>query len=128
MFWDKITDYKYNTTDPPDAKLMINFMDEIHFDIHARGKSLRDTNLIKNPVNKRGILASGFTRSEWTNLLSENHNNLCDRRCLIIQEKQAGNNTTTFDIEFVAIVDILLKYKCITPTQHKIFFKKFNLF
>jgi len=43
-----LTDYKFDTTDSPDAKVNIDIMDEMHFDIHARGKSLRDeTNLTK---------------------------------------------------------------------------------
>ena len=46
-FLKLITEYKFNTTDSPDTKLIIDFMDEISFDIHARGKSLRDRHLIK---------------------------------------------------------------------------------
>ena len=44
---EMITDYKFSTTGSRDAKLMIDFMDEIGFDIHARGKSSRGRNLIK---------------------------------------------------------------------------------
>ena len=43
----KITDYKFNTTDSPDAKLIMDFMDAMHFDIRSSGRSLRDRNLIK---------------------------------------------------------------------------------
>ena len=71
-----INDYKFNTTDSPDAKLIIDFMDEIHFDKHARGKSVRDKNLIKKYFNKRAILASGLKRSETTIFLPENPNEL----------------------------------------------------
>ena len=35
-----VTDYKFNT-DSPDTKLIIDSLDEMHFDIHARGKSFR---------------------------------------------------------------------------------------
>ena len=41
------TDYRFNLTDSPDAKLFINFRVAITFDILARGKSLGDKNLIK---------------------------------------------------------------------------------
>ena len=54
------TDYKFNTTDPPDAKLIIDFTDEMPFDTHARGKSLGDRNLMKNYNIKRALLASGL--------------------------------------------------------------------
>ena len=55
-----ITDYKYNTTDPPDAKIIINIMVKTHSNIHAKGKIPRDRNLIKNYFNKRALLASGL--------------------------------------------------------------------
>ena len=58
-------------------------------------------------------------RSAGTIFLSENPSELCDRLCLIIQEKQAGNDTKRFDNQIDAIFDKLLEYKCITPTQHK---------
>ena len=102
-----ITDYKFSATDSPDAKLIIDFMDEICFDVHGRGKSLRDDNLIKNYFDKRAILASGLKRSERTIFLSSNPNELWARLCLIIQEKQAGKDTTRFDDEITA-----------NPTQH----------
>ena len=35
------------------------------------------------------------------------------------EKKHAGNDTTIFDTEVVAITNKLLEYKCITPTQHK---------
>ena len=41
-----ITDY-FIKTDSPDAKHFINFLDEMHFVIHAKGKSSRDKNLMK---------------------------------------------------------------------------------
>ena len=99
-------------------------MDEIRFDIHARVKSLRDRNLIKYYFNKRAILASVFKRSEGTIFVSENPNELCDRLCLIIQEKRAGNDTTRFHNEFVGIIDKLLDYKRITPLNTKKIIKK----
>ena len=74
-----ITDYKFNTTDSPDAKLINDFTDEIHFDQHARGKNVRDKNLMKNYFNKRAILVFGLRRSETTIFLSENPNELCDK-------------------------------------------------
>ena len=48
-----ISDYDFDRTDSHDAKQIINFLDEMHFDIHAKGKSSRDENLIKNYLNKR---------------------------------------------------------------------------
>ena len=48
----KITEYRINTTDSTDEKRIIDIMDEMHFDIQFRDKSLRDTNLIKKILIK----------------------------------------------------------------------------
>ena len=47
-----ITDYKFKTTDSPDAKLIIDMMDEIFFDIRSLGKSLRVRDLKKTILIK----------------------------------------------------------------------------
>ena len=67
-----ITEYDFNKTDSPDAKQIINFLDEMHFDIHAKEKSSSDKNNIKNYRNKRAILASRLK----TIFLSENPNEM----------------------------------------------------
>ena len=54
-----ITDYDFNKTDSPDAKQIINFLDEMHCDIHAKGESSRKKNLRKSILIK-AILASGL--------------------------------------------------------------------
>ena len=96
-----ISDYKFITTDSWDAKLIIDSLDEIRFDIHALGESLREKNFRKNYFNKRALLVSGLRRSERTNFFFE----FCDKLCLIIQEKQAGRDANRFDNENVAIMD-----------------------
>ena len=58
-----ITDYKFNRRDSPDAKLIIDNMDEIRFEIHSRGKSLSDRSLLRNYFNTRALLASGLKTS-----------------------------------------------------------------
>ena len=44
---------------------------------------------------------------------------LCHNLNLLLQEKQAGNNSEIIIQENNAIVDKLLEYKCITMKQHK---------
>ena len=83
------------------------------------GKSLRDRNLTKNYLRKRAILASGLR----TIFLSEKLDGLFDKLKLL----RAGNNSNIFKGEIVAIIDKLLEYKGITPTQHKKKFFKFIL-
>ena len=39
-----ITEYNLSETDSPDAKKFNKFLDELHFDIHTKGKSSRDKN------------------------------------------------------------------------------------
>ena len=80
---------------------------------------MRDRNLTKNYFNKRTIIASVLKGSETTIFFSQDPHELCDRLCLIIQEKQAGIDTTRIDNETVAIFNKFLDYKCITLAQHK---------
>ena len=68
---------------------MFDFMDETHFRIHSRGKSLRNRNLIKIYFNKINLLASGLR----TIFHPEDPNELCDKLKLILQEKRVGNNS-----------------------------------
>ena len=68
--------------------------------------------------------ASGLSK---TIFLSSDPNELCDRIKLLLQEKQAGNNSDIFNDEIVAIIDKLLEYKCITKKQHKQILIKCNL-
>ena len=38
------TDFDFDKTNSPDAKQIINFLDQLHFDIHAKGRISRDEN------------------------------------------------------------------------------------
>ena len=58
-------------------------------------------------------MASGFS----TVFLQENPNKLCNRLKLLLQEKQAGNNSDIINGEIIATVDKLLEYKCISKKQ-----------
>ena len=52
---------------------------------------------------------------------------LCNRLKLLLQKNYAGNNSDLINQEIVAIVDKLLKYKCISRKQHKQILIKYNL-
>ena len=43
-----ITEKKFATTDSADARLIMNSKDEMHFDTHARVKSVKDSNLVED--------------------------------------------------------------------------------
>ena len=118
-----MTDYDFKKTNSPGAKQFINFLEEIQFDIHAKDKSFRDENLIKNYSNKRTLLASGLQKVIF---LSENSNEICVGIYSLIQEKQARNHTSKFDDEIIAKVDKLLENKSNTPKQHKQTLNIFN--
>ena len=62
-----------------------------------------------------------------TIFLSKNPDEICDRLKLLLQEKQAGNNSKINNEENVAINDTFLEYNCNTSYQHKKFSSKFNL-
>ena len=61
-------------------------------------------------------MASGVSK---TTFLSSDPDELCEKLKLLLQEKQAGNNSDIVNQEIVAIVDKLLEYKCISKKQHK---------
>ena len=123
-----ITNSKFNVdlASLSDKKLMYDFAKEMHFDLNAPGnKSTRDRKLIKL-LNSPGLMISASGVSK-TIFLSSDPNELCDKLKLLLQQKQAGNNSVIIDQEIVAIVDKLLEYKCITKKQHKQILLKCNL-
>ena len=107
-------------------KLMYNFAKEMNFDVKGLGrKSIRDSTLIKL-LKSPGLMVSASGISK-TIFLSSDHNEFCDRLNLILKEKQAGKNSDLINEEIVAIVDRLLKYRCISKKQHKQLLLKCNL-
>ena len=59
-------------------------------------------------LKSTAIKASGNS----TQFLSCDPNELCDRLKLILQQKQAGNNSNIFNDEIVALDDEILEDKC----------------
>ena len=87
-----------------DKKLMYDFEIEMNFDQKAAGnKFIRGRKLIKL-LNSPGLIfsASGVSK---TIFLSSNPNELCDRLKLLLQEKQAGNNSDIINEKIVVIID-----------------------
>ena len=118
--------YNVNNASLSDKKLMYDFAKEMHFDERRVGnKSTRDRTLIKL-LNSPGLMVSASGVSK-TVFLSSDPNELCDRLKLLLQEKQAGNNSDIINQEIVAIVDKLLEYKCISKKEHKQILIKCNL-
>ena len=110
------TNYNFNHASIQDKKLMYDFAKEMNFDLKALGnKSIRDRTLIKL-LKSPAIMAPGVSK---TIFLSSDPNELCDRIKLILQEKQAGNNSDIINQEIVDIVDKQLENKCISKKQHK---------
>ena len=121
-----ITNYKFNVdhSNPQDKKLIYQFAKEMKYDIKSTGRpSVRHNSMVKL-LDQPAIMASGFSK---TIILSSDPNELCNRLKLLLQEKQAGNNSDIINDEFVAIVDKLLEYKCISKKQHKQILIKCNL-
>ena len=116
--------YNVNHANLSDKRLMYVFAKKMHFDERRVGnKSTRDRTLIAL-LNSPAIMASGVSK---TIFLSSDPDELCDRLKLILQEKQAGNNSDIINEEIIAIVDKLLEYKCISKKQHKQILLKCNL-
>ena len=113
-----ITNKNYNVdlASLSDKKLMYDFAKEKHFDVKKIGyKSTRDRSLIKL-LKSPAIMASGVSK---TIFFSSDPDELCNRLKMLLQEKQAGNNSDIINQEIVAIIDKLLEYKCTSKKQHK---------
>ena len=84
--------YNVNLANLQDKKIMYDFAKEMNFDTKALGnKSTRDRTLIKLLKSPDLMVsASGVSK---TMFLSSDPNELCDRIKLLLQEKQAGNNS-----------------------------------
>ena len=107
-----------------DKKIMYDIAKEMNFDTKALGnKSTRDRTLIKL-LKSPTIIASGVPK---TIFLSSDPNEFCDRLKLLLQEKDAGNNSNINNEEIIAIVDKFFEYKCISKKQHKQILIKCNL-
>ena len=125
---EMITNSKFNVdlASLSDKKLMYDFAKEMHFDLKTPGnKSTQDRKLIKL-LNSPGLMVSASGVSK-TKFLSSDPNELCDRLKLLLQEKQAGNNSDIINDEIIAIIDKLLEYKCISRRQHRQILNKCNL-
>ena len=121
-----ITNYKVNAdhSSPQDKNLIYEFAREMNYDTKSTGRPSTRHTSITNILESPAIMASGISR---TIILSSNPNELCDRLKLLLQEKQAGNNSEIINDEIVAIVDKLLEYRCISKKQHKQILFKCNL-
>ena len=89
-----ITNKNYNVdlASLSDKKLMYDFAKEMNFDLKAQGnKSTRDRTLIKL-LKSPGLMVSAPGVSK-TIFLSSDPDELCNRLKLLLQEKQAGNNS-----------------------------------
>ena len=103
---------------------MYDFAKDVNFDVKAPSKkSKRDRTLIKLPKSP-GLMhsASGVSK---TRFLSSDPDELCDRLNLLLQRKQAVNNSDKINDQIVAIVVNLLEYKCKSKKQLKILLLKY---
>ena len=121
-----ITDYKFNVdnSNKQNRQIIYEFGKEMKYKLKNKGRpSIRHNSMIRL-LNQSPITASGFTK---TIILSSDPDELCNRLRLLLQEKQAGNNSDIINKESVAIVDKLLEYKYISKKQHKQILNKCNL-
>ena len=111
-----MTTYGFNVShsNPKDQKLIYEFGEEMNFNNkQKRRKSDRDRSFIKL-LKPSAIMASGISNIL---ILSSEPDDICNRLNLLLQEKQAGNDSNIINEEINAIVDKLLEYKCITKKQ-----------
>ena len=110
--------YNVDLASLSDKKFTCDFAKEMNFDTKALGiKSTRDGTLIKL-LKSPGLMVSASGVSK-TIFLSSDPDELFNRIKLLLQEKQAGNNSYIINQEIVSIVDKFLEYKCLSKKQHK---------
>ena len=123
---ETMTNYDFNVSNshPQDRKLIYEFRKEMNFNNKQKGrKSDRDKSmmkLLKSPAVMAFVISN-------TIFLPKNHDDLCDRLKILLQEKPAGKNSDIFNQDIVAILDKLIEYKRICKKQHKHFLVKCNL-
>ena len=123
---ETVTIYNFNVShsNPKNQKPIYEFGKEINFNIKQKGrKSDKDKSMIKL-LKSPAIMASGISNII---ILSSDSDELWDRLELLLQEKQAGNNSDIIREEINAILDKLLECKCISKKQHKQILNKCNL-
>ena len=121
-----ITNYKFNAdpSSPQDKKLIYDFAKEMNYDTKStRRPSIRHNSIIKI-LDSPAIMASGISKTIFS---SSDADELCERLKLLLQEKNAGNNSEIINEETIVIVDKLIEYRCITKKQHKQILNKCNL-
>ena len=67
--------------------------------------------LLKSPAIKASEISAIF--------LPEKSHEFCDRLELLLQKKQAGNNSGIMNEETFAVADKLIEYKSISTKEHK---------
>ena len=111
-----IYDFNVSHSNPKDQKLIYEFGKEMNFKIKQKGrKSDRDRSpikLLKPPAIMASVISNIIT-------LSSDPDELCNRLKLLLQEKQAGNDSNIINEEILGIVEKLVEYNCITKKQHK---------
>ena len=118
------SDFNVDHSNPQDQKLIYEFGREVKFDIKRKGrKSVRYKPMIKL-YKSTAIMASGNSNRI---ILSSGPNELCVTLKLLLQEKQAGNNSDLINQEIIAIVGKFLEHKRISKEQHKQHLIKCNL-
>ena len=87
------------------------------FDIRASGNKPTGDRTLMKLLKSPGLMVSASDVTK-TIFLRPDPNELCDRFKLLLQEKQAGNNSHKINEQRIAVVDKLLEYKCISRKQH----------
>ena len=78
-------------------------------------KFTQDRSLIR--LHKSQVLMIFSSGISNTIFLPSDPNDLCNRLKMLLQEKQAGNNSNTIKGEVIVIVDKLLEYECISKNS-----------
>ena len=115
-----ITNKNYNVdlASFSDKKIKYDFAKEMNFDVKGFGRKSTQDRTLKYLLKSPGSMVSASGVSK-TIFLSSDPDEICKRLKLLVQEKQAGNDSDLINQEITAIVDKLLEYKCKSKKEHK---------
>ena len=108
--------YSVDLASLTDKKLKYDFANEMNFALKPRSNnSIRDKTFIKL-LKLLGLMVSAPGVSN-TIILPSDPDKSYNRLTLLLQEKHAGINSNLINEEFIALVEKLLEYKCISKKQ-----------
>ena len=123
---ETMTKYDFNVghSTPQNRKLFHEFGKKWNLILSKTDEKVTEIKTLIKFLKSLSTMVSGISK---TRFLPSDPNELCDRLKSSLQQKNEWRKSEVINEEIVAIVDKLLKYKCISTKQHEQVLIKCNL-